>query len=666
MYMTIGNNPRGIRYLREETALLMVFPGPKEPTQEQYNNVMELVFERFAALYQGAEFEVHGKEEKAIVHVQIGTDVSDLPASRRTWGLLAVTSKWWMCDGCRCPFFALVHPDSFNPAKLDERDPWKYIKYSARARNASSDVAEEIAQRRGIRPTPAHRLPNLLPGETNLIDPMHSIFLGGHSQICCSPEFMSAGLVKHVRRNIILNNGLVSSAGIEKMEIFLESIVWPPSISRLPPSIARATGKIKADQWRTHSSIFFLALFVAWEEDGKIPDKSAPPIRSNTKLAATQKAQEKLVRSRLREYLPWKDPDATEAQLDAVDATVMNRSYRKHFDTLLMFTAAVRILTSNSISPNEVMRGCDMLETAIQSYARMHAHLVPYFHLVVDHLRKTFLRWGPAPGWWTFAYERNNGFLGRFNHNGHSGGELEGTMMRGFWKTVMIQDLIQRLERLPNPHPADVQSLAMLREKIRGGTSERRGTLENYLARAEAEKLRGKVHFPKGSTTCYLRPIQLYLHVLSHLKSTWRTVDLISDSEMEQTSRHFSFIDGVKSYSHVWLEKRRYGAATHARGRSARFAYLDHRMPVQIEYLFCVDRETAEGVRLSANLAVIRRFRKSTVITDFPWDLYAVDMGVAVWLADDFHKLEVVQLERLSGHFILAPIEWFFLHWDNY
>ena len=30
---------------------------------------------------------------------------------------------------------------------------------------------------------------------------------------------------------------------------------------------------------------------------------------------------------------------------------------------------------------------------------------------------------------WAFGYERNNGTLGRFNHNGHSGGELEATIM---------------------------------------------------------------------------------------------------------------------------------------------------------------------------------------------------------------------------------------------
>ncbi|KAJ7502210.1 hypothetical protein B0H11DRAFT_1691130, partial [Mycena galericulata] len=57
-------------------------------------------------------------------------------------------------------------------------------------------------------------------------------------------------------------------------------------------------------------------------------------------------------------------------------------------------------------------------------------HLVPYFHLAV-HLEPQYYKHCPVPSWWTYRYERNNGFLRRFSHNGHPGGEMEGTMMRG-------------------------------------------------------------------------------------------------------------------------------------------------------------------------------------------------------------------------------------------
>jgi hypothetical protein len=53
MYATICNNPRSIRYLREETILVMMFPGPHEPNQDQYNNLMEIPVKHFKKLYNG-------------------------------------------------------------------------------------------------------------------------------------------------------------------------------------------------------------------------------------------------------------------------------------------------------------------------------------------------------------------------------------------------------------------------------------------------------------------------------------------------------------------------------------------------------------------------------------------------------------------------------------
>lgn len=41
MYLIICNNPRAKRYLREETILVCVMPGPTEPSLEQMNYVLD-------------------------------------------------------------------------------------------------------------------------------------------------------------------------------------------------------------------------------------------------------------------------------------------------------------------------------------------------------------------------------------------------------------------------------------------------------------------------------------------------------------------------------------------------------------------------------------------------------------------------------------------------
>lgn len=181
---------------------------------------------------------------------------------------------------------------------------------------------------------------------------------------------------------------------------------------------------------------------MAWEVDGEIPDEEAPPSSPDTKIAAAQARLEKLLlRERRLSTLLAEDPDSTEGEMQEARQATMNRSYVRHYDTMVQFSAAVRVLTSRSLSPNDVIRGCSGLARSCQSWAEMGCHLTPYYHLA-QHMESQFLQFGPCYGWWVYAYERNNGWLGRTRHNQHSGGELEATMMRRWWKTKFIQDLV--------------------------------------------------------------------------------------------------------------------------------------------------------------------------------------------------------------------------------
>lgn len=201
----------------------------------------------------------------------------------------------------------------------------------------------------------------------------------------------------------------------------------------------------KADQWRLHISVLFVGLFVAWQIDGTIPDIDAPKSRTNTKHAAAHAKNEKVMRQRrLEMLLSETEAHPTDEQLNENDALTMDRSIRHHYATILEFSAAIRILSSRSISPDEVERGCAALSRACQNWARMGCHLTPYFHFA-QHLQRQFLQFGPCYATWVFPYERNNGFLGRTNHNNHKGGELECTMMRKWWKWVLVHDLVHSL-----------------------------------------------------------------------------------------------------------------------------------------------------------------------------------------------------------------------------
>lgn len=139
---------------------------------------------------------------------------------------------------------------------------------------------------------------------------------------------------------------------------------------------------MKADQWRNLLHILFVGLFVAWEVNGEIPDDDAPPSAPRTKRAFAQARLEKLLRKRCIAHFLAANTSATEDELADIQGATMDRSYNRHYDTVVQFSAAVRTLTSQSISPNDVKQGCAGLARSCQSWAKMGCHLTSYYHHV--------------------------------------------------------------------------------------------------------------------------------------------------------------------------------------------------------------------------------------------------------------------------------------------
>jgi hypothetical protein len=66
----------------------------------------------------GVHLRVYGQSEPQLIHSQIQTNVSDLPASRKVGGLHGHESKYFMCPLDKTPFFRLVDPDAFNSSSM--------------------------------------------------------------------------------------------------------------------------------------------------------------------------------------------------------------------------------------------------------------------------------------------------------------------------------------------------------------------------------------------------------------------------------------------------------------------------------------------------------------------------------------------------------------------
>lgn len=197
-------------------------------------------------------------------------------------------------------------------------------------------------------------------------------------------------------------------------------------------------------------TIYPVALCVAWDLWEKAPEATAPRPRASGKVGKGAAKTKKLLGKRRRKNKARleADSDKTDGDEDsddidstAEDLDAPSRNYHDHYLNSLRFCAAIRIIVSQEISADEAERGQTFLSQAFASWAEMRCHLTPNFHRGM-HILEYILAYGPVYGWWVFCYERFIGMVGKFNNNGHGGGELEATIMRGWWKTIRCQELV--------------------------------------------------------------------------------------------------------------------------------------------------------------------------------------------------------------------------------
>ena len=270
--------------------------------------------------------------------------------------------------------------------------------------------------------------------------------------------------------------------------------------------IATGGGQPKADDWRNLMRVLPVALAVAWDLFSDNSPTEAP--RARTKAVKTaEKRTKKLLRTRKVKNICL-DEDADGNDIMDVDDDEPSKNYMDHYNNCLRFSAGIRILCMHSVTPLEAQRGQHFLSEAFQSWAAMSCHLTPNFHASM-HVLEWILAYGPAYAWWVFAYERFIGELGKYNTNCHKGGELEGTLMRGWWKIIMTQELVSRmayytyicsvltqvshLQSRENRTDEDDLAISALLDAMKGGAEKdrQRGTLLNYLSSLTSQADKG-------------------------------------------------------------------------------------------------------------------------------------------------------------------------------
>ncbi|KAJ3014376.1 hypothetical protein NUW54_g1323 [Trametes sanguinea] len=529
IYCTLCNNPRAKRFLREETILLAVIPGPEEPSLEQLNAILEVFVLEARHLYDGILMRVPGSKDPQPCHVYVNIIAADLPGSWKATGLRGHTAQRFMCMVCKKTF----HINTVM--------------------TAATSIDLNI-------------LPDWMPARDSPPDFMHAGYLGE---------------AKHVVQGILIKGGMFTKRSNrdkpdEKFKGFLEDIWLPGSFNKVSTNLLTGAAG-KADQWRIMATYLPVALYMSWQVDGVIPDMDAPKPRAGKKAAAEYDRVTALVNERRHHHaLQAAESEVSPADLENMANERADRNYVQQYEAILKWCVAMRIWGSRSITVDDAWRAHECHMYSCQAWTRMLCHLTPYFHLLM-HLILWVLRLGPAYVWWAFAYERFNGFLLKIHHNGHPG-ELEATMMCSWTKLHLIYDLILHLENLGDAKTIeDEESIKDLKACLHAPKAGKktRGTLLTMLAAVTAAQSNELIVYPKHGRKLNLKHAGLYADVYEHLRKEWQgKVNLIPDTAPHDENGTAFIAVAIPMFSHVVVAGVRYGASTAQKGLSSRAADL--------------------------------------------------------------------------------------------
>ena len=357
LYAVIGNLPWSMRFKPENVLLIGVLPAlSKEPSS--LNTFLEPAIEELLTLEKGISIDVMDKIYT--LRVRIICTSSDIPATRKLCGFLSHSANLG-CSKC-LKYFPTM---SFNGSRKRnysgfDRDTWTPRTNEQHRSNAQKILAVQVKSKRealekklGCRYSVLLQLSYFDPIVNHVVDPMHNLFLGTAKKMFY----------------VWIDNGLLSSSSLKKIESRIKSLPIPSELGRIPTSISSNAGNFTASEWKNWTLVYSLYCL-----QGLLPSEH---LRCwQTFVLACRILCKPLLFS-----------------IDVNKADLL----------LMKFCRTVVVLYGpNVVTPN----------------MHMHAHLV-----------KCIEEYGPIFSFWLFSFERYNGILGSFANNKKN---IEVQLMRKF------------------------------------------------------------------------------------------------------------------------------------------------------------------------------------------------------------------------------------------
>jgi hypothetical protein len=180
-----------------------------------------------------------------------------------------------------------------------------------------------------------------------------------------------------------------TSDTLSHVQNVIRKTITPSWVNSVPKDFGESrAGSIKADEWRTLSSIFLpIALITLWGD----VDGCAPP----------------------------NNDSETGVLVKTLD------------HTMSLFQATI-IACRHTMSPSRALTYRQLISTWVKDLRTLFPHtregkVRPNIH-AAGHIYDFLLLFGPVTSWWCFPFERMIGSLQKVNTNDHIGGELIDSM----------------------------------------------------------------------------------------------------------------------------------------------------------------------------------------------------------------------------------------------
>ena len=249
IYLTILNLPRHMRYRLENTVLVGIVPGPKEPPLHM-NSFLGPLIADLLALMNGVRMSAIDSNDvcsQITVRAALISVVCDIPALKRLAGFVGIAANKG-CSKCLKPFPTASFGESPDYSGFD-RENWpkrsntehrllvpEYLSKTNRAQQ------KEFESQHGFRYSQLLQLPYFDIIRCCTVDPMHNLFLG-------TAKYFIVQLI---------DKGILAKDHLQIIEQRVSAMNAPINIGRLPSKIASGFSGFKADQWRNWTIVFSL------------------------------------------------------------------------------------------------------------------------------------------------------------------------------------------------------------------------------------------------------------------------------------------------------------------------------------------------------------------------------------------------------------------------